>query len=508
MRAHAIVVAAVVGVLSAAPGIGQAVVYQHHVYLDTDNNTSTGCAVDVHELDWTGQVTGVEQDVTIHVEQTASPQVVQITRAACSGGVWQAPVEVSPGSWPVGLGVGAGGADVIEGFVPRADVGAGPAVRLYFHSQVAPDNDVLLLSEGQQGQPMVLVLQTAEPVPAPGPVGLGLLAVAVAALAFAALRKRLPAAAALFLAAAVGMGSAATAWAATIAMDGQVADWQGTAPLGVDPVGDSSTGDAAEDIVAGFATFDAANLYFRVDVANAEPAQSRTFDFTGGEQSFVVPPGVTSITMEVSGAQGGANWASNTNFGGRVTATVPVTAGETLLVYVGGQPTGTAAGFNGGGAGDTGGAGGGGASDVRRGPGALADRIVVGGGGGGAGYWSDQHVVGGVGGGTAGGDGYRDPSYATAPGGLGASQSAGGADGTCIYEHVTSLAGGFGQGGTPSGYDCGCEGYGGGGGWYGGAGSGNCRGGGGGSAYAIAGATNVAYDAGVRVGNGQVIFTW
>lgn len=243
-----------------------------------------------------------------------------------------------------------------------------------------------------------------------------------------------------------------------------------------------------------------------VDTTNGVAHGTQTFAFTGGVQTFIVPGCVDSITMDVYGAQGGANWVNNTNFGGRVTAKLAVTTGETLTVYVGGQPTvGTTAGYNGGGLGDGAGKGGGGGTDVRRGAASLNDRIIVGGGGGGAGYWSNLHVVGGQGGGLVGQDGYRAPADA---GGLGGNQTAGGASGTCVNFNVTSMQGFFGQGGSPFTFNCGCEGYGGGGGWYGGAGSGNCRGGGGGSSYTIPGATSVVHTQGARVGNGQVIFTW
>jgi hypothetical protein len=52
-------------------------------------------------------------------------------------------------------------------------------------------------------------------------------------------------------------------------MNGQVDDWDGIAALGNDGTGDSSIGDAAEDIVAGFAAYDATNLYVRVDVVES-----------------------------------------------------------------------------------------------------------------------------------------------------------------------------------------------------------------------------------------------
>ncbi len=231
-----------------------------------------------------------------------------------------------------------------------------------------------------------------------------------------------------------------------------------------------------------------------------------TFTYTGAMQTYVVPAGITTITIETWGAQGGSNWGNNVNFGGYSKADFPVTPGETLYIYVGQQPTTITGGFNGGGNGEGAGKGGGGASDVRQGGNALTDRIIVGGAGGGAGYWSSLHVVGGVGGGLIGGDGYRDPSYGSNPGGRGGTQTGGGADGTCISLNNPICAGGLGYGGAPS--SCGCEGYGGGGGYYGGAGSGNCRGGGGGSGYILPTASNPTMTSGIRVGNGQVVISY
>lgn len=233
---------------------------------------------------------------------------------------------------------------------------------------------------------------------------------------------------------------------------------------------------------------------------------SDTFSYTGAVQTYTVPPGVTTLTMEVWGAQGGANWVNNVNYGGYVKGDIAVTPGEVLNIYVGQQPTTITGGFNGGGNGEGAGKGGGGGTDVRQGGTGLNNRVIVAGGGGGAGYWSSLHVVGGVGGYPSGGNGYRDPDFASNPGGVGGSQTAGGPYGTCVSFNNPAPAGGFGYGGAPSG--CGCEGYGGGGGWYGGAGSGNCRGGGGGSGYYIPSATNTSTSNGVRVGNGRAVLSY
>ena len=100
------------------------------------------------------------------------------------------------------------------------------------------------------------------------------------------------------------------------------------------------------------------------------------FNYSGAQQNFTVPSGVTQLTVEAYGA------AAPGARGGYVQATVPVTPGESLAIYVGGVGTGGvlgggggAGGFNGGGQGGAAGgthrglsgAGGAGASDVRQG---------------------------------------------------------------------------------------------------------------------------------------------
>jgi len=142
--------------------------------------------------------------------------------------------------------------------------------------------------------------------------------------------------------------------------------------------------------------------------------QSQTFAFTGAEQAFVVPAGVTSITVTVSGAQGGDGsgctiggdpFCGTPGVGGNgatVTGTVAVTPGETLRVFTGGagvdatpanDTTGDPSvggdggfGLGHGGAGNESvvvgaGGGGGGASAILRGTTPIA--VAAGGGGGG-----------------------------------------------------------------------------------------------------------------------------
>jgi hypothetical protein len=268
---------------------------------------------------------------------------------------------------------------------------------------------------------------------------------------------------------------------------------------------------------------------------------TRTFEFTGQAQSFVVPAAVCRVTVDAFGAQGGAEtFATPTPgaLGGRTTATVAVTPGETLLVLVGGkggdggareefegleEVPGGSGGFNGGGNGGngvasplgngSGGGGGGGASDVRRT--GLGDRLVIAAGGGGHGGFSGDpgEGDGGPGGGLLGGNG---AGGGVATGGTGGTATAGGTGGLAGGSNGSLGTGGNGGGLVVLNMTLTNGGGGGGGaGLYGGGGGGSvlplentAGGGGGGSGGSSFGPAGAVFETGVRSGNGHVAITY
>ena len=109
---------------------------------------------------------------------------------------------------------------------------------------------------------------------------------------------------------------------------------------------------------------------------------TQTFSYTGSQQTFTVPSGVTEIQFDVMGAEGGdidgitVGWGGTSNVsidagnGGRVTGILPVTAGETLYIYVGGEGSEDSGGYNGGGDAET----------------CSGTEVIAAGGGGGSSY--------------------------------------------------------------------------------------------------------------------------
>ncbi len=217
----------------------------------------------------------------------------------------------------------------------------------------------------------------------------------------------------------------------------------------------------------------------KLEGGGTSPIGSATFDYTGSLQTWVVPAGVTSVTIVAYGAQGGTHTSyGQGGLGGRMEATLAVSAGQTIYIYVGNQPTSTTGGYNGGGnaSNATYARGGGGASDVRIGGTALANRRVVAAGGGGGGMnCSSYQNHGGAGGTTTGQGGFQCNTENT------------------YAQGVSQFSGGWG------GYASGSLGT-------GGTGGSTYGGGGGGSNWTDG--SIITNTRGVRSGNGQVIISW
>ena len=198
------------------------------------------------------------------------------------------------------------------------------------------------------------------------------------------------------------------------------------------------------------------------------------YSYTGSNQTFTVPSGVTRVTFKLWGAGGSGSSAAGGS-GGFTQATVATTASTvfTLLVGQGSYVRDGGTNFGGGAHGQYDGGNGGGDGGGRSAVLLSTTEILTAGGGGGGGY------VNGLGGGQGGG---LIGASVTSPGGSGGTQSAGGAGGSGTGGTATS--GSKSTGGTSTG---GWAGGGGGGGYYGGGGGAgtdnNHCGGGGGSGW-------------------------
>lgn len=227
------------------------------------------------------------------------------------------------------------------------------------------------------------------------------------------------------------------------------------------------------------------------------------FDYTGFDQTYLVPPCATKIKVHIWGAGGGGGdaikqYTTLGGGGGYTTGEIVVTPNESLTIMVGegGSFPASASPYGGGGVGGgqfhsshgsnyTG--NGGGRSAIKRG---LTELGTAGGGGGGGetSGSGDRGGYGGAGGGLSGVDGYHSVTSNGNRGGKGGTQSSGGAGGS--GQGISPGSGMLFQGGSGGSQSSGSnkrEGGGGGGGYYGGGGGAADKnqggGGGGGSSY-------------------------
>jgi hypothetical protein len=243
-------------------------------------------------------------------------------------------------------------------------------------------------------------------------------------------------------------------------------------------------------------------------VVSATPlaVNSTNFNYTNVPQNFTVPAKVGWLTIEANGAQGAAAPYNSSvgpgGKGGKSIATIPVTAGEQLKIYVGGAGTGGSISnvvYNGGGVSGNGNGGtGGGATDVRQGGTNVTNRVLVAGGGGGGAWSGGGNATGGAGGGLIGGNGFSEGSSTISLG----STTYGAGGGFTFPGKVLERLGSNGVGGAA------INNGGGGGGGYVPGGGGNQSGGGGGSSYATPNASYALHQQGVNTGNGSVLISW
>lgn len=220
------------------------------------------------------------------------------------------------------------------------------------------------------------------------------------------------------------------------------------------------------------------------DVSNVIVTCDTTNFTTPGAATYTVPAGVTSLQIVATGGGGGGSSNLTSIYhggnGGVVTATISVSPGDVLQLFVGGGGGGTSV-VNAAG-------GGGGSSNVNTG---MPNQIIAGGGGG-AGLGLEHSSNGGSGGGNGIGFGVNGDS-ANPSSGFGGAQGTGGAGGAGGLGAISGSAGGNGTGGA---------GGGGGNGGAGGIGSGTGTGGAGGNARAGGGGGG-GYGGGGGGGSGE-----
>ncbi len=299
------------GALAQSPGQPGTQVF--HVAIDADGDSASGAT-------WAridgSSINGIDILMTIRVDSTSvNPQVTDVFFQRGQQGQFDGPIRVA-GGWPVGLDVGVNGADAVEAFLPLGVLGRTSQMRIYADAGSALGGEDILSNAG-----MVYVF--AREIPTLGPLGLTLLLIALLGCGLVLIRRR--------KLGRIGLGALCVfttlllfAALAPFAADGDITDWNGIAPLGLDPEQDSS--DPAADLVAFFAADENDNLFVRCDVKDIENHPPDAID-----DSFSVDEDSTANNLDVL-----ANDTDPESDALTITATGATSAGGTVTIAAGG----------------------------------------------------------------------------------------------------------------------------------------------------------------------------
>ncbi|MES2933470.1 MAG: Ig-like domain repeat protein [Pseudomonadota bacterium] len=233
---------------------------EFQVLIDQDARPATGCTVNTPN----GNFTGVEE-ILITTLNTAAfpPSVTGVSKQTCSSppSTFSAPVTIDSSSWPVGLGVGAGGYDVIESYYPNPPEFGQWRLGFVYQDGAVGSDAVTLNSTGND----IRFLFGVAAIPTVSTIGIALLILMLGVTAFVRFRKS--SSAVMLSASLLFVIVIAPVWATiAVVLDGQVGDWSDVSALVHDPMADAPAG---SDISSVFMKRDGARVYFRADVKTA-----------------------------------------------------------------------------------------------------------------------------------------------------------------------------------------------------------------------------------------------
>ncbi len=269
-------------VLAMSAAMANAATTSVAIGFDIDNNATTGCTLTVGG----SSMPGVEIALFTVVTTTASTGTVgATTRRTCTAGVFGAPVVVSSGGWPVGMTIGLNGSDLIETFIPLANLGTTGAIKM---GALTASDSLIAAQEFLLTPPPQPT--TVTPIPTLSPVGLLFLMLLLSSTVWL-MRRYARHSGHLLLALCVVASALTTVSALAIVMDGNGSDWTGIAPLATGAKGDAPAG---QDLVALYAVKDGANLALRVDmVLERELVNQAPVVNAGVNQTVTLPASAT-----------------------------------------------------------------------------------------------------------------------------------------------------------------------------------------------------------------------
>jgi hypothetical protein len=230
--------------------------------VDLDGDPATGCSVATPA----GAFDGVEVILSTHVETSGLDQanVVLVERRQCvdpGSDSFGPPETVDPGGWPVGIGNGLDGFNVVETTLPLSQAELFSDLRLALVATDELGNVSVVMEASPGGGPIVIEGQEPLPVNTAGRIALALLAMALLVVGLVVLSRR----GRLTLTAVAFLSAGGVAGAACV-LDGQVFNWSAADQVAGTNASDPGNG---VDIRAIFAkrTDNLSQLCVRIDTA-------------------------------------------------------------------------------------------------------------------------------------------------------------------------------------------------------------------------------------------------
>ncbi|MEM8931234.1 MAG: Ig-like domain-containing protein, partial [Acidobacteriota bacterium] len=291
---------------------------EYTVYLDSDDDASTGCTVSTVD----GDFFGAESATTTTVDDMTL-EVTSVEMAMCNGGAFDPPVTladfVTP--WNVGLDAGVSGAEVVESYVPFADVRTACVRAAITSDDGSGGLDAILNTTGLPGGSEIRFGNCGSivEIPTADSVGLTILALLLAIAAGLALRRHPTALVWIVFvisASAALVGVVQAAPGNVFFLDGDPTEWLGNTQFQVgDPAGDVGSN---ADLIAAFFGYsvDDQTLFVRFDYSGpsapptavddvatvAEDAAATTIDVQANDTDpDGGPNSVLSVTQPADG---------------------------------------------------------------------------------------------------------------------------------------------------------------------------------------------------------------
>ena len=238
--------------------------------LDLDDSGAADCSAALSDQDSSQTFTGLDRWVEVIVDPTPPARVTGLTVLGCNEEAFSDGLLTSASEWPVAMGAGVEGSDVIEFQVPSTVLDGAQSIRLVVGSQQDGHEADAMLSTGP------IVIEAPVSVPMLSLAVSLLLALILGGVTLPYLRRIPKSGLACLLVAFLALADQRAGAMIGLIIDGALTDWIGIPASASDPAGDSADPYGRGDLRSLAATLDGGSLFVRLDAAGIEDAPCPT----------------------------------------------------------------------------------------------------------------------------------------------------------------------------------------------------------------------------------------